>query len=181
VIACFYDDDGHFSILSPVYKIARPFSRKRRGPAAEALKSQDVLEATEKEERGARRASQGKPRLKRPTRRSPSIASTYETRMIHPRVTPDLDRWHQPRQKRLRRRRDRFGSSFTMRRHCDSARPRRDSLEEARALLESKYPQKQIPSNSTATATSGPEKAAVIYDSWGFGGRPTPENAYNRS
>ncbi|KAF2809691.1 uncharacterized protein BDZ99DRAFT_388142 [Mytilinidion resinicola] len=76
VIACFYDDEGHFSILSPVYKIARPFSRKRRGPVTDTLKSQESSETKEKDEREARRVSTGKPRLKRPTRRSPSIAST---------------------------------------------------------------------------------------------------------
>jgi CTD nuclear envelope phosphatase 1 len=77
VIACFYDEEGHFSILSPVYKIARPFSRKRRGTVVEGLKNQDKVEGTEKDDREVRRiTASGKPRLKRPNRRSPSIAST---------------------------------------------------------------------------------------------------------
>lgn len=76
VIACFYDDEGYFSVLSPVYKIARPFSRKRRRPTAETLKVMDPSETAQNQDREARQGSMSKPRLKKPVKRSPSIAST---------------------------------------------------------------------------------------------------------
>lgn len=76
VIACFYNDEGHFSVLSPVYKIARPFSRKRRRSAAEALKVMDPSEATQDHNREARQGGMSKPRQKKHVKRSPSIAST---------------------------------------------------------------------------------------------------------
>jgi len=76
VIACFYDDEGYFSVLSPVYKIARPFSRKRRRLRAETLKVMDPSETAQNQDREARQGSMSKPRLKKPVKRSPSIAST---------------------------------------------------------------------------------------------------------
>ncbi|OCK81747.1 hypothetical protein K432DRAFT_294810 [Lepidopterella palustris CBS 459.81] len=76
VIACFYDDDGHFSILSPIYKIARPFSRNRGRPGVEALRASDVSDRSEKQDQEGRRESIAKARLKKPVKRSPSIVST---------------------------------------------------------------------------------------------------------
>ncbi|KAF2184455.1 hypothetical protein K469DRAFT_579665 [Zopfia rhizophila CBS 207.26] len=77
VIACFYDDDGHFSVLSPVYKISRPFTRRRQKlTAAEKLQTSDSSDGTEKGKRKGRRISVTQSKMKKPIKRSPSIASS---------------------------------------------------------------------------------------------------------
>tara|TARA_R110002003_G_scaffold448_12_gene19905 strand:- start:16833 stop:17876 length:1044 start_codon:yes stop_codon:yes gene_type:complete len=78
LVACFYyEDDGTFSLLAPVYHITRTFTRSRRkttGPqAARSFKSADN---TEKERRKSRTSASTKPGPKRESRRSLSIAST---------------------------------------------------------------------------------------------------------
>lgn len=72
VIACFYDDDGQFSVLSPVYKMSRPFSRKRSKPTTLVA---EVL-SDEKGKRKSRRTSIAQPQMRRPSKRAPSVAST---------------------------------------------------------------------------------------------------------
>ncbi|KAK7720167.1 Nuclear envelope morphology protein 1 [Botryosphaeria dothidea] len=71
--ACFYDDDGHFSTLLPLYRLARLFSRKKR------RRSMQGMEYDEKDERlddrFSRRSASGK-LLRKPSKRSPSISST---------------------------------------------------------------------------------------------------------
>lgn len=72
VITCFYDDDGRFSVLSPVYKISRPFLRKRPKPTAMAAE----VVSDEKGKRKSRRTSTAQPQIRRPSKRAPSVASS---------------------------------------------------------------------------------------------------------
>ncbi|KAF2467049.1 uncharacterized protein BDR25DRAFT_235686 [Lindgomyces ingoldianus] len=76
VIACFYDD-GHFSVLAPVYKISRTFTRTRRKATPPApMQAFDSSDGIEPGKRKSRRPSVPQSQAKRPTKRAPSIAST---------------------------------------------------------------------------------------------------------
>ena len=57
IIACFYDEDGRFSIMSPVYKISRPFTRRNRKKATEPLPASGATDVDEKDRRNSRRIS----------------------------------------------------------------------------------------------------------------------------
>jgi CTD nuclear envelope phosphatase 1 len=75
LIAWFYDDDGHFSILTPVYKLSRGLTRrKRKGPSLQPVAVASDL--SEKDRRKSRRTGTSQSKAKRQTKRSPSIAST---------------------------------------------------------------------------------------------------------
>ena len=78
VIACFYyEETGHFSLLAPIYHIARPFTRGRRKKTkAQAMRSSASPDTNEKGTRKGRRSSVAQPQAKKPARRSLSIAST---------------------------------------------------------------------------------------------------------
>jgi CTD nuclear envelope phosphatase 1 len=78
LVACFhYGEDGHFSLLAPVYHITQTFTRGRRKkvrpPAARPSASGDNVE---KRPRKSRNSSVAQPQTKKTTRRSLSIAST---------------------------------------------------------------------------------------------------------
>ncbi|ORY12259.1 NLI interacting factor-like phosphatase-domain-containing protein [Clohesyomyces aquaticus] len=76
VIACFYDD-GHYSVLAPVYKISRKFTRTRRKmPVSESVPATDSSDSTEKGKRKSRRLSVAQTQTKRQPKRTPSIVST---------------------------------------------------------------------------------------------------------
>lgn len=77
LIACFYHEDGRFSLLAPVYHIARTFTRPRRRKAnVEAMQAGDPSNVNEKGKRRSRGSSVSQSKSKRPPRRSLSIAST---------------------------------------------------------------------------------------------------------
>jgi CTD nuclear envelope phosphatase 1 len=78
LVACFYyDEDGHFSFLAPVYHISRTFTRGRRKKvAAHASRASAAPDRSEKGARKSRSSSIAQPVMKEPTRRSLSIAST---------------------------------------------------------------------------------------------------------
>jgi CTD nuclear envelope phosphatase 1 len=76
VIACFYDEDGRFSIMSPVYKISRSFTRRNRKKAAEPLHASDVSDLDEKDRRNRRRISVTQSTTRKSVKRSPSVASS---------------------------------------------------------------------------------------------------------
>lgn len=69
VIACFYDDQGHFSAILPLRKLDRLFSRRRRKSTARAvgLSSAPETDAQDEKPKAQKRNS---------TRRSPSVDST---------------------------------------------------------------------------------------------------------
>jgi CTD nuclear envelope phosphatase 1 len=78
VVACFYyEEDGRYSFLAPVYHISRAFTRGRRKkvgvPASRPLAASS---GSEKGTRKSRSPSVAQPKTKQPTRRSLSIAST---------------------------------------------------------------------------------------------------------
>ncbi|KAF2018187.1 NIF domain-containing protein [Aaosphaeria arxii CBS 175.79] len=75
VIACFHDEEGHFSVLSPVYKISRTITRKERKSRKDHKLAKAYAETNEKERPHRRRSSVAQSKTRRP-RRSPSIAST---------------------------------------------------------------------------------------------------------
>ena len=74
VLACFYDEDGHFSALLPLYRIGRSFSRRRRNSTHQAMglsgASDDTDGPKKRQSRNARSRS-----LRKPTR-SPSAESS---------------------------------------------------------------------------------------------------------
>jgi CTD nuclear envelope phosphatase 1 len=76
VIACFYDEDGRFSILSPIYKISRPFTRRSRKKATEPLHAPDAMESDEKNRPVRRRISVTQSTTRKSVKRSPSVASS---------------------------------------------------------------------------------------------------------
>jgi CTD nuclear envelope phosphatase 1 len=77
VIACFYEEDGQFSILTPLYKVSRAFTPKRRKAATMPPKhASDSADSNEKERRKSRRLSVTQTKTKKPLKRSPSVAST---------------------------------------------------------------------------------------------------------
>ncbi|KAL1639801.1 Nuclear envelope morphology protein 1 [Diplodia intermedia] len=65
--ACFYDDDGNFSTLLPLYRLARLIPRKKRSRSVQGMDYDDTIQ------RFDRRT--GKP-LRKSSRRSPSVSST---------------------------------------------------------------------------------------------------------
>lgn len=77
VVACFYED-GHFSVLAPVRKISRTFTRKGRKAAKmeSANTSDSSSDINDKGRRKRRGTSISQSRTKKPIRRSPSIASS---------------------------------------------------------------------------------------------------------
>ncbi|KAF2117822.1 NLI interacting factor-like phosphatase-domain-containing protein [Lophiotrema nucula] len=76
LIACFYEEDGRFSLAAPIRKVSRTFKRgRRKAPAAEAMQRTDSSETTEKGSR-QRRGMTSQSRTKKPVKRSPSTAST---------------------------------------------------------------------------------------------------------
>jgi CTD nuclear envelope phosphatase 1 len=78
LVACFYyEDDGHFSLLAPVYHVARTFTRSRRKKAGtQTVRSSKASSNSEKERRKSRSSTTTLPETKKPSRRSLSIAST---------------------------------------------------------------------------------------------------------
>lgn len=78
VVACFYyEEDGQFSLLAPIYHIARPFSRSRRKKAGtQASRASKSANYTEKEKRKSRSSAAADPETRKASRRSLSIAST---------------------------------------------------------------------------------------------------------
>lgn len=73
LVACFYDDDGHFSTLVPLRRIARALSRKKRRRPTQGHEydaSNDRLD-----DRLGRRTASGK-LLRQSSKRSPSVSST---------------------------------------------------------------------------------------------------------
>ena len=78
LVACFYyEQDGRFSLLAPIYHITRPFTRGRRKHGkAQAMRSSSHTDTDEKGTRKSRSSSVAQPPAKKPTRRSLSIAST---------------------------------------------------------------------------------------------------------
>jgi CTD nuclear envelope phosphatase 1 len=78
VVACFYyEENGQFSLLAPIYHLARPFSRSRRKTAAPrgAQSSKPSVDA-EKDKRKSRNSQSAQPEMTKTSRRSLSIAST---------------------------------------------------------------------------------------------------------
>lgn len=76
VIACFYDEDNRFSVLSPVYKISRTFRRKdRKGAATRSRRTTDASDINEKGRRKSRQLSVSQTRTK-PMKRTSSVASS---------------------------------------------------------------------------------------------------------
>ncbi|KAH7389506.1 NLI interacting factor-like phosphatase-domain-containing protein [Phaeosphaeria sp. MPI-PUGE-AT-0046c] len=74
LVACFYyEEDGRFSFLAPVYHISRTFTRSRRPKSA--MHSSKV-NGSEKEKRRSRVSSTTSTETKQASRRSLSIAST---------------------------------------------------------------------------------------------------------
>ncbi|KAL1623671.1 Nuclear envelope morphology protein 1 [Neofusicoccum ribis] len=74
LVACFYDDDdGHFSTLLPLYRIARVLSRKKRRRSMQGMGYDDTNVRID--DRFARRTASGK-LLRKPSKRSPSVSST---------------------------------------------------------------------------------------------------------
>ncbi|TKA51265.1 hypothetical protein B0A49_12146 [Cryomyces minteri] len=84
ILAEFYDDQGHFSILMPIHKVDQMFRRKKRRASAQAVKSTDIYEKPEKadERRSSRRVAtlrgggDNEPNIQRAGKRSPSVASS---------------------------------------------------------------------------------------------------------
>lgn len=76
VVACFYDDEGKFSALSPVYKIARSFSRKGKNSGKMTEHPPERIDINEKGRRKGRGSSVSLSKTRRPPQRSPSIASS---------------------------------------------------------------------------------------------------------
>ncbi|KAF2840604.1 hypothetical protein M501DRAFT_930548 [Patellaria atrata CBS 101060] len=70
VIACFYDEEGHFSTLMPIYNLNKKLFKKRR-------KTKNVIEDGKAMGRQrSQKSHESKSRMKRQSRRSPSVAST---------------------------------------------------------------------------------------------------------
>lgn len=78
LVACFYyEEDGRFSLLAPVYHLARPFTRSRRKKSgSQAMRSSQASLKSEKDRRKRRSSTLTKADMKPPSRRSLSIAST---------------------------------------------------------------------------------------------------------
>jgi CTD nuclear envelope phosphatase 1 len=78
LVACFYyEEDGSFSFLAPVYHISRTFTRRRRKKvSAHAARASGASDSSEKAMRKGRSSSVAQPMTSQPTRRSLSIAST---------------------------------------------------------------------------------------------------------
>lgn len=78
IVACFYrEEDGQFSLLAPIYHIARPFSRSRRRKAgAQQARASKSPANAEKEKRKSRSLVTSQPEVQKSSRRSLSIAST---------------------------------------------------------------------------------------------------------
>ncbi len=77
IVACFYcDDDGNFSLLAPIYHIARPFRGRRKKVNAQAAYSSGSSNGSGKGMRHRRGSSISSQSQTKKTRRSSSIAST---------------------------------------------------------------------------------------------------------
>lgn len=78
VVACFYyEENGQFSLLAPIYHLARPFSRSRRKKAADQTSRPSKSSGNmEKEKRKSRSSVTTQPETTKSSRRSLSIAST---------------------------------------------------------------------------------------------------------
>lgn len=77
LIACFYHEDGTFSLLAPVYHIAWSFTRTRRKKEGlNSMQSEKPSSGIEKGKRRSRGSSASQPKGRRPVARSPSTAST---------------------------------------------------------------------------------------------------------
>ncbi|KAK8186451.1 NLI interacting factor-like phosphatase-domain-containing protein [Phyllosticta citribraziliensis] len=75
--SCFYDDNGHFSTLMPLYRIGRKFPRKkRRRTSIERIKIEGDGTAEAAEDRLRRRSGPGKNIPRKSPKRSPSVSST---------------------------------------------------------------------------------------------------------
>jgi CTD nuclear envelope phosphatase 1 len=76
VVACFYYEDGRYSLLAPVYHISRTFTRGRRKKVGvPASRPSAASNGSEKGTRKSRSSRVAQPQTKQPTRRSLSIAS----------------------------------------------------------------------------------------------------------
>ena len=76
--SCFYyEEDGRYSMLAPVYHMTRPFTRSRRKRTTPQTKrSSKTAETTEKEKRNGRTSGAARTTIDRSSRRSLSVAST---------------------------------------------------------------------------------------------------------
>lgn len=78
LVACFhYGEDGHFSLLAPVYHITHSFSRSRRKKVkTEPISSSASTKTAEKRSRKSTTTNSGQPEVRRSSRRSLSVASS---------------------------------------------------------------------------------------------------------
>ncbi|KAF1940878.1 hypothetical protein EJ02DRAFT_455677 [Clathrospora elynae] len=77
LVACFYYEDGRFSLLAPVYHMSRTFTRgRRKRVGAQAALPSASSASNEKGTRKRRSSSVAQPQTQKPARRSLSIAST---------------------------------------------------------------------------------------------------------
>lgn len=75
LIGWFYEDDGQFSLLTPVYKISRRLTRRTKGGRLEPVPAA-VSDLSEKDGKRNKRAGESQGRPKRSLARSPSETST---------------------------------------------------------------------------------------------------------
>jgi CTD nuclear envelope phosphatase 1 len=78
LVSCFYyEEDGRYSMLAPIYHMARPFTRSRRKTAvAQTERSPKTADTAAKEKRNGRTSGAARTRTDRSSRRSLSVAST---------------------------------------------------------------------------------------------------------
>jgi CTD nuclear envelope phosphatase 1 len=78
VVACFYyEEDGRFSLLAPVYHVARTITRSRRKKAGpRTVRPSKASAGNEKARRASRGSSSAMPEMRKTSRRSLSVAST---------------------------------------------------------------------------------------------------------
>jgi CTD nuclear envelope phosphatase 1 len=78
VVACFYyEEDGRFSLLAPVYHVARTMTRSRRKKAGpRKVRPSKSSASNEKARRASRGSSSTMPEMQKTSRRSLSVAST---------------------------------------------------------------------------------------------------------
>ena len=78
LVACFYyEEDGRYSLLAPIYHVTRTFTRGRRKKVrAQATRASAAPKYDEKHMRKSRNASGAQPQIQHSSRRSLSVAST---------------------------------------------------------------------------------------------------------
>lgn len=76
LVACFHYEDGRFSLIAPVYHLSYPFRKShRKKRVSTTMQASDTYDTQEKGKRKGRSVT-GSQKIKRPPKRSPSIAST---------------------------------------------------------------------------------------------------------